>query len=56
MKVVDMLKSIPGVSVSQSSPLGGQADLYIRGTASNHVTVLIDGVKVNDPSLSGPWI
>ncbi len=50
MKVVDLLKSTPGVSVSQSSPLGGLADLYIRGTGSNHVTVLIDGVKVNDPS------
>ena len=52
-KVVDMLKNIPGVAVSQSSPLGGQADLYLRGTASNHVTVLIDGVKVNDPAQAG---
>jgi vitamin B12 transporter len=52
-KVVDMLKSIPGVSVSQSSPLGGLADLYMRGTASNHVMVLIDGVKVNDPTSAG---
>jgi len=53
MKVVDMLKNIPGVSVSQSSPLGGLADLYMRGTQSNHTTVLIDGVKVNDPSSPG---
>ncbi|HOT43995.1 MAG TPA: TonB-dependent receptor [Spirochaetota bacterium] len=53
MKVVDMLKNIPGVSVSQSSPLGGIADLYMRGTQSNHTTVLIDGVKVNDPSSTG---
>jgi vitamin B12 transporter len=53
MKVVDMLKNTPGISVSQSSPMGGIAELYIRGTASNHVTVLIDGVKVNDPSSPG---
>ncbi|OHD67020.1 MAG: hypothetical protein A2176_16235 [Spirochaetes bacterium RBG_13_51_14] len=51
--VVDMLKNTPGISVSQSSPLGGLADLYMRGTASNHVTVLIDGVKVNDPASAG---
>lgn len=52
-KVVDLLKSTPGISVSQSSPLGGLADIYLRGTASNHVAVLIDGVKVNDPSSAG---
>ncbi|MBN1495377.1 MAG: TonB-dependent receptor [Spirochaetes bacterium] len=52
-QAVDILKSVPGVSVSQSSSLGGQADLYVRGTASNHVTVLIDGVKVNDPAQAG---
>ncbi|HNW29550.1 MAG TPA: TonB-dependent receptor [Spirochaetota bacterium] len=53
MKVVDILKNTPGISVSQSSPMGGIADLYMRGTQSNHTTVLIDGVKVNDPSSAG---
>ncbi|MBP7736130.1 MAG: TonB-dependent receptor [Spirochaetes bacterium] len=53
MKVVDILKNTPGISVSQSSPMGGLADLYMRGTASNHTTVLIDGVKVNEPSSPG---
>jgi len=52
-KVVDLLKNTPGISVSQSSPMGGLADIYLRGTASNHVAVLIDGVKVNDPSSAG---
>jgi vitamin B12 transporter len=53
MNVVDLLKDVPGASVSQSSPLGGLADLYLRGTASNHTVVLIDGIKVNDPSSAG---
>jgi vitamin B12 transporter len=53
MTVVDMLKDAPGISVTQSSSLGGLADLYIRGTSSNHAVVLIDGVKVNDPSSAG---
>jgi vitamin B12 transporter len=53
MNVVDLLKDTTGISVSQSSSLGGLADLYMRGTNSNHVVVLIDGVKVNDPSSVG---
>ena len=53
MNVVDLLKDTTGISVSQSSPIGGLADLYMRGTNSNHVVVLIDGVKVNDPASAG---
>ncbi len=53
MSVADLLKDVPGASMSQSSPLGGLADLYLRGTASNHTVVLIDGVKLNDPSSAG---
>jgi vitamin B12 transporter len=53
MNVVEMLKDTPGVSVSQSSPLGGVADLYMRGTNSNHIVVLIDGVRVNNPASIG---
>jgi vitamin B12 transporter len=53
MNVVDLLKDTTGVSVSQSSPFGGLADLYMRGTNSNHVVVLIDGIKVNDPASVG---
>lgn len=51
--LVDLLKSTPGIAVSQSGSLGGLADLYIRGSNSNHVMVLIDGVKVNDPASAG---
>ena len=53
MNVVDLLKDTTGISVSQSSSIGGLADLYMRGTNSNHVVVLIDGVKVNDPASAG---
>lgn len=48
MNIVDVLKNTPGISISTSSSLGGLADMYIRGTESNHVVVLVDGVKVND--------
>ncbi len=50
MNLVDILKTMPGTSLSSSSSLGGLADMYIRGAESNHVVVLLDGVKVNDPT------
>ncbi len=50
MNLVDILKNTPALTISSSSSLGGLADMYIRGSQSNHVVVLVDGVKVNDPS------
>jgi len=48
---VDALREVPGVAVSRSGSFGGQVDVRIRGAESNHTLVLIDGIKVNDPSL-----
>ena len=49
-KVLDELIQLPGVSISQSGAPGQQAAIYIRGSEARHVLVLIDGVRVNDPS------
>lgn len=51
--VADILKIEPGLSVTTSSTLGGVSELYIRGTAPAHAVVLIDGVKVNNPTAPG---
>jgi vitamin B12 transporter len=48
---VDVLREIPGIAVSRTGSFGGQVDVRIRGAESNHTLVLIDGIKVNDPSL-----
>src|ERR1051325_2618402 len=47
----DILREVPGVAVSRSGSCGGEVDGRIRGAESNHTLVLIDGIKVNDPSL-----
>jgi vitamin B12 transporter len=47
----DLLREVPGVAVSRTGSAGGQVDVRIRGAESNHTLVLIDGIKVNDPSL-----
>jgi vitamin B12 transporter len=42
-----LLRSLAGLEVAQSGGLGAQSGTYLRGTNSNQVLVLIDGVRVN---------
>lgn len=44
------LAAIPGVHVSQSGGPGGNASVFVRGTNSNQVLVLRDGMPLNDAS------
>ncbi len=46
--VVELLRTLPGLSVSQSGT-GGTASVFIRGANSGHTKVLIDGIDANDP-------
>lgn len=48
--LVQALSAVPGLRVAQSGGPGAQASVFIRGTNSNHVLVLRDGVPVNDPA------
>ncbi|MGA9867777.1 MAG: TonB-dependent receptor [Acetobacteraceae bacterium] len=49
----DALQNVPGVRVSQSGGPGGNASIFIRGTNSNQVLVLRDGMPINDASDAG---
>lgn len=51
--LVDALSAIPGLRVVQSGGPGGDASVFIRGTNSDHVLVLLDGMPINDASGSG---
>jgi vitamin B12 transporter len=46
--LTDALSALPGVRVSQSGGPGGNASVFIRGTNSDHVLVLLDGMPIND--------
>ena len=48
--VVDVLKKIPGISLTQSGPTGQQTSVFLRGSNSNHTLVMINGIPVNDQS------
>lgn len=46
----DLLRSVPGFAVSQSGGPGAQTQVRVRGSEANHVLVLVDGMRVNDPA------
>ena len=48
--VSDILRTVPGFSVSQSGVIGSQTQVRVRGSEANHVLVLIDGIRANDPA------
>ena len=46
--VEEVLRAVPGITLSNSGGAGKLTSLFLRGTESNHVLVLIDGVKVGN--------
>lgn len=46
----NILRDVPGFSVSQVGVLGSQTQIRVRGAEANHLLVTIDGVEANDPS------
>ena len=43
------LRTVPGMSLSQTAGPGSQSSLFLRGGNSNFTKVLLDGVPVNTP-------
>ena len=48
--LIDVLKTVPDVYITQSGPKGQQASSFMRGTGSNHTLVMINGIPINDQS------
>jgi vitamin B12 transporter len=51
--VVDLLVRTPGVSLSRNGGVGASTSLRIRGAETDQTVVVVDGVKLNDPSSTG---
>ncbi|MFP2241154.1 TonB-dependent vitamin B12 receptor BtuB [Pseudescherichia vulneris] len=51
--VTDVMRRLPGVDVAQNGGMGQSASLFIRGTNSSHVLILVDGVRLNQAGVSG---
>lgn len=48
--VIDVLKDVPGITTYQTGAMGGLSSIFMRGADAKNLLVLIDGVKMNDPS------
>ena len=49
--VQDLLRTVPGINISNSGGAGKTTSVFMRGTQSDHVLVLIDGIKVGSATL-----
>jgi vitamin B12 transporter len=47
--VFEALQSIAQLNLTQNGPAGAVTQVQIRGSESQHVKILLDGVEVNDP-------
>jgi len=51
--VTDLLRGLPGITIAQSGGVGTLTEIRVRGSETNHVLVLIDGVVANDEAQGG---
>lgn len=49
--VQDVLRGVPGLSLSNDGGIGKNTSLFLRGAESDHVLILIDGVRAGSTSL-----
>jgi vitamin B12 transporter len=48
--VSDALSQVPGVTISRAGGPGQVTEMYIRGAEAGQSLVLVDGIRINDPS------
>ncbi|OYU47738.1 MAG: hypothetical protein CFE31_14780 [Rhizobiales bacterium PAR1] len=48
--VVDILRSVPGLTITENGGPGSSSNVLLRGANAQHTMVLVDGMRVNDPS------
>jgi vitamin B12 transporter len=49
--VQEVLRGVPGLGISNSGGLGKTTSVFLRGTNSDHVLVLIDGIRIGSVTL-----
>ena len=49
-RLADVLRRVAGIHIDQVGGRGGTGSLYLRGADPNYTLVLVDGVRVNDPT------
>ena len=49
---LDLLKKVPGLDYYQTGGNGQQAAVFMRGSESNHTLILLNGIAINDQSVT----
>jgi iron complex outermembrane receptor protein/vitamin B12 transporter len=49
-RIEDVLSRVPGIYVDQVGSTGGFTSVYMRGAEQSHLLIMLDGVKLNDPT------
>lgn len=50
--VLDLLRGVPGVMITQSGGYGRESGIFIRGFNKESTLVMLDGVQINNPNQS----
>ena len=53
VSITDLLRTVAGVNIGQTGPSGSLSEVRFRGSESNHIMVLVDGVAINDVGQGG---
>ena len=48
--IAEVLSRVTGVYVDEAGPAGGFVSMYLRGAENSHLLILLDGVRLNDPT------
>jgi vitamin B12 transporter len=48
--ITDALRTLPGATAVTRGPVGSQSAVFLRGGNGSQTLVLVDGVRINDPS------
>jgi vitamin B12 transporter len=51
--IAELLVRTPGVTISNTGPIGGFSAVRIRGAEGEQTLALVDGVRINDPASPG---
>ncbi|MFC3393590.1 TonB-dependent vitamin B12 receptor BtuB [Brenneria rubrifaciens] len=51
--LTDVMRRLPGVDIAQNGGRGQSASMFIRGANSSHILVLIDGIRMASPGVTG---
>lgn len=50
VSITDALQTLPGIAIATRGPVGSQTGVFLRGGNGSQTLVLVDGVRINDPS------